>query len=155
MSIEFCHGCGWEVSGGFAGCKSRFEQYIARDFEDVLYGRTHRLLVDTYCLQHPDEYCASAKSFAAHLAGICWILEEGASPAVGPHELHRWLNGEARIQRPEAPGNRGKLTIGDLPSTASASEWQEHVHEWARSTWQAYASLHQLAHEWIGLARSA
>jgi hypothetical protein len=52
---------------------------LARDFTDAAYFRVHRMIVDTYCLQHPDRYCVSAKSLAAHLTGLCWLIEHGGS----------------------------------------------------------------------------
>ena len=155
MPVEACYGCGWRVEGGYAGCKSRFDEFLARDFNDALYFRTHRLLVDTYCLQHPDDYCASAKSLAAHLVGLCWILEEGASPAVGPAELHRWLNGAVGIEMPIVPAHRGAMTIGDLKLSAGAAEWDCIVHEWASRTWDAYSSLHATARGWLAAARTS
>jgi len=70
------------VEGGETGCQKMFEQLVARDFGNVLYFRSHRMLVDTYALQHPESYCASPKSLAAHLTGLCWLLERGGSRAV-------------------------------------------------------------------------
>ena len=58
------------------------DKLLARDFSDVTYFRVHRLLVDTYCVQHPERYCVSFKSLAAHLVGLCWSLEHSGSRAV-------------------------------------------------------------------------
>ena len=66
-SGERCSGCGLVVPGGTAGCQAIMDEVLARDFSDVLYFRVHRMMVDTYSLQHPERYCASAKSLAAHL----------------------------------------------------------------------------------------
>ncbi len=57
------------VPDGTAGCVALFEEVQVRDYSDFRYARVYRKMVDTYCLQHPDRYCASAKSFAAHLTG--------------------------------------------------------------------------------------
>jgi hypothetical protein len=143
-----CDECGWLHAGGREGCRARFEEYLARDFSDALYFRTHRLFVDTYCLQHPDQFCRSAKSLAAHLAGLGWILEGGASAAVGPERLHRWLSGERRLDKPPLPPGRGATTMGDLPGDADPADWAAAVRDWAESTWAAYADLHALAREW-------
>ncbi|HVP14122.1 MAG TPA: DUF5946 family protein, partial [Terriglobales bacterium] len=97
-----CEGCGLEIDGGTGACQAEFERLIARDFTDPRFGRTHRLLVDTYSLQHPDRYCASAKSLAAHLTGLCCALELQANPAVY-RALQHWLNGAAPVERPEPP----------------------------------------------------
>jgi len=149
---EPCDQCGWAEAGGRAGCRERFETFLARDFSDPLFYRVHRMVVDTYCLQHPDDYCASAKSLAAHLAGLCWILEGGASTATGPDRLHRWLSGDRRLDKPALPEQRGALTLGDLPRDGDARAWAEAVRRWADSTWAAYAELHAVARAWVAEA---
>ena len=154
-AVEPCAGCGWAVEGGFAGCKSRFDEVIARDFSDARYFAVHRLLVDTYCLQHPDEYCASAKSLAAHLAGLCSIIEGEASAAAGPAALQKWLNGPRDLSRPQIPAHRGRTTIADLPLEADPGAWSEAVRAWAGETWSAYRALQPLAREWLAAATRA
>ena len=103
-----------------------------------------RLTIDIYCLQHPDDYCVSAKSLAAHLTGLGWALEHGGSE-FGLRALQRWLN-NARLEKPPIPQHRGELTIADL---AHAPDYLAVQNRWARSTWSAYAELHDLARGWI------
>jgi hypothetical protein len=150
-----CSGCGWEVEGGVQGCRAWFHALVARDFSDALFFRSHRLLVDTYSLQHPDEFCASAKSLVAHLSGLCAILEAGASMAVGPRHLHRWLDGNRVLTKPPLPDRRGELTIADLPQGDDPSAWEAAVLRWARSTWDAYASVHPTARDWLRQSENA
>jgi uncharacterized protein DUF5946 len=146
---EPCSGCGFVVQGGTEGCQEIFERLGARDFGNAAYFRVHRLMVDTFSLQHPDRYCKSAKSFAAHFTGLCVILEKGASPAVGNERLRRWLDGKPKIAKPPPPAFRGKLTVGDVDDASDPDTYAADVARWARSTWEAYASLHPLAREWI------
>lgn len=73
-TTERCSGCGLVVRGGTAGCQAIMDDLLARDFSNVAYFRVHRMMVDTYCLQHPERYCVSAKSLAAHLTGLCWLI---------------------------------------------------------------------------------
>ncbi|HEY0412777.1 MAG TPA: DUF5946 family protein [Allosphingosinicella sp.] len=143
-----CDECGWAEAGGREGCRASFEAFLARDFSDPLYFRTHRMFVDTYCLQHPEQYCASAKSLVAHLAGLCWILEGGAGTAAGPERLRDWLDGARELEKPALPERRGILTLGDLPVESGPAEWADAVRRWAASTWAAYAALHPLARRW-------
>jgi len=56
-----CQECGAVVPEGKAGCLKVFEEIIAREFSDYRYGRIHRLTVDVYSLQHPEEYMCSGK----------------------------------------------------------------------------------------------
>lgn len=149
---EPCDECGWAQAGGRSGCRERFDQFLARDFSDALYFRSHRLFVDAYALQHPDQFCRSAKSLAAHLAGLAAIVETGASSAVGTDKLQRWLNGRSSLIKPALPDPRGATTIGDLPADAAPADWADAVRGWAETVWQAYAELHPVAREWLGQA---
>lgn len=152
---DACDECGWAEAGGREACRARFEAFLARDFSDPLYFRAHRMFVDAYCLQHPEQYCASAKSLAAHLGGLCWIIEEGASTAVGPDALRRWLSGERSLSKPAIPAARGAITIGNLPTGAAAVEWAQAVRRWSEAVWVAYEPLHPVARAWIEAAQSA
>jgi hypothetical protein len=154
MPIEPCPGCGWIAAGGSESCRARFDALLARDFSDPLYFRTHRLMVDAYCLQHPDEYCRSAKSLAAHLAGLCAILERKASPATGPERLQRRLSGQRRLDKPVLPAGRGTMTIGDLPPEAEPDCWESALRAWAGQVWAAYAPLQPVARAWLDEAEA-
>jgi len=129
-------------------------ELLARDFSSVVYFRVHRMMVDTYCLQHPARYCVSAKSFAAHLTGLCWLIEHGGSRAVGSESLRRWLNGIPRIEKPEIPSFRGSHTLADVREAPDPEAHARAVERWARSTWEAYSALHSLARHWIQQALS-
>jgi len=143
-----CAGCGWVAPEGSGGCQEIFDEFLARDFTNALYGRFHRLMVDTYCLQHPDRYCASAKSLAAHLGGLCCAVEHGARPEAYK-ALQRWLNGRPPIEKPELPSSRGAVTIADVKATPDPIEYAQAVQRWARSTWEAYAILHPQARRYM------
>jgi uncharacterized protein DUF5946 len=147
---ESCEGCG--SAAGAAGCQSTFDELLARDFSDATYFRVHRLLVDTYSLQHPDRYCASAKSLAAHLTGLCALLERGGDRALGVAALRAWLDGRPRIARPETPRFRGSLTVADVRHARDPDAYAAALERWAQSTWKAYSSLHRLARGWVAEA---
>lgn len=91
----------------------------------------------TYYQLHPDRYGRSAKSFAAHLTGLCtWLDDGGGAPSVNA-SVQRWLSGPSPIVKPT-------LRYGEA------------LRRWARSTWDAYAPLQATARNWIAasLARS-
>lgn len=150
---ESCAGCGLAIAGGTAACNDLFMELVARASGDLRYGRLQRFMVDVYALQHPDAYCESAKSFAAHLCGLCCAMEFDAAPSVHDAIL-RWLNGPAPVARPSAPEARGALTIADVrampPETYEAA-----LRRWAESVWVAYAPLHATAREWVNAALEA
>jgi hypothetical protein len=113
----------------------------------------HNLSVDTYALQHPDRYCRSPKSYAAHLIGLCCGLEHS-----GDHALYwmipRWLNGPAVIDRPPVVRHRGAMTIADVTVNGNEEEYPEQVRRWARDVWAAYAVQHDLARKWLEAVRN-
>jgi hypothetical protein len=129
-------------------CQSLFEQAIARDFSDYRYGRVHRTLVDCYALQHPDRYCASAKSLMAHLGGLCCAVERGGDPEAY-RALQASLNGNPALGRPEVPAQRGAVTLADVLRAAGPEEHVQAVEAWAGSVWDAYAPLHPWARGWL------
>jgi uncharacterized protein DUF5946 len=179
-----CSGCGLSVPGGIAGCRAIFDEYIALEWGNPISYRYHRMFVDTYCLQHPDQFCVSAKSFAAHLTGLCAAFEHKSHPSV-LNAVNRWLSRNPPITKPELPAFRGALTIAEVrvevrtevraevrrevrrevrdealpepsadlsaPPYAKPDPFPiaQAIDRWARSTWQAYSSLHPQARFWI------
>src|ERR1700753_3154473 len=95
-----CEDCGAVVAEGKAGCLKMFEEILAREFSDYRYGRFHRLTVDAYSLQHPDEYMRSGKSFAAHLTGLCAALE-GEDAFSTNQAVQKWLSTNPQIEKPD------------------------------------------------------
>jgi hypothetical protein len=152
VSDERCAGCGRAVAGGTAGCRAEFEALVGRDFAEPACFTVRRLLVDAYSLQHPNEFCRSAKSLAAHRAGLCDLLERGASRATGTGALRAWLDGRRDLAKPALPAERGSLTLADVRGVETPSEHARRVEAWARSIWAAYAPLHALARRWLDQA---
>jgi hypothetical protein len=148
MAPSRCTGCGLLVEGGTQGCREIFTGLGVRAWEDARIGRLQWILVDAYALQHPDEFCASAKSFAAHLTGLCAGLEHADDPTLRP-VLQRWLNGRSPVTKPELPDVRGSLTVADVHAAAGSSEYERVVDAWTRDVWTAYAPFQALAREWI------
>ncbi|MDP9251421.1 MAG: DUF5946 family protein [Chloroflexota bacterium] len=87
---EVCAGCGVAVDGGTEGCQRLFESIGLHEYEDMRFARHHRIVVDVYAMQHPDRYGRSAKSFAAHLTGLCAWLEDEDDPIRYGGALRRW-----------------------------------------------------------------
>ena len=136
--VQPCSGCSLLIEGGTAGCQRIFDELTARSVSDLAYGRLHRMLVDTYCLQHPDRYCVSATSLAAHLTGLCWLVERNGDRALGNDQLRRWLNSKPAIAKPEIPPFRGALTVESFRHARDAGDYERQLERWARTTWDAY-----------------
>lgn len=149
-----CEDCGAQVNGGRDACKLFFEQVTAKEFSDFRFGRTHRLTVDCYAMQHP-AYILSAKSFAAHLTGLCCAVEYGRNDRIYK-AVNRWLDGPPKVQKPaNLPTASGRLTITHIAGAFTPEEHHQRVHEWAGSIWEAWSEFHALAREWIEAATAA
>jgi hypothetical protein len=59
------------------------------------------------------------------------------------------------LTKPPLPDRRGELTIADLPQGDDPSAWEAAVLRWARSTWDAYASVHPTARDWLRQSENA
>jgi len=148
-SGDQCGGCGLVVPGGTAGCQSIMDELSALHFSDATYFGVHRLFVDTYCLQHPDQYCVSFKSLAAHLAHLCWSLEHQGSRAITSEAIRHWVERHPHLERPVVPTRRGVLTVADVARASDPPAHHRAVHEWARATWDAYADLQSVGRHWV------
>lgn len=146
-----CPACGAAVDGGRAGCQALWDEIGAKAYRDLAYAAVRDLAFDSYCMQHLETYCRSAKSYAAHLTRLCCGLEYGGDPAVYA-AIQRWLNGRVSLEKPEAPGHRGTLTVVDVWAAANGEAYQELVRAWADEVWAAYEGQHALAHRWIRAA---
>jgi len=140
--------------GGRAGCQALLDEISARAYSDLNYAATHDLAFDTYCMQHPERYCRSAKSYAAHLTRLCCGLEHRGDPKIY-EAIQKWLNGVVALEKPEAPNYRGQMTVADLREARNGEEHKKRVHEWAKSVWEAYTAQHELARNWIRAALTA
>ena len=149
-SATGCPECGAALPRGREACQRLFDAVVAREFEDYRYAREHRLTVDAYSLQHPAEYMRSAKSYAAHLTGMCAALEYHAAAETN-RAVQQWLNGTKNFPRPGEParGQRGALSIIHVHEAADPEEHIRRVREWALSTWEAWRAYHHLARQWI------
>ena len=154
-SAARCPACGAPL-GGRAGCQAVFDALCARAWEAPERGAAHNLAVDAYCLQHPGDYCASAKSYAAHLAGLaCGLAPTGARAR--HRAIARWLDGARPLERPTPPAARGTVTIAAVPSgdagdAQDGAAYAAAVRVWAEAVWRAYAAQHGLAQRWLAAA---
>ncbi|MGH2615999.1 MAG: DUF5946 family protein, partial [Thermomicrobiales bacterium] len=86
MLTARCPGCGALTDegdgpthpyfGSSPGCWAIYGEVLAREYEEFDYPPIHRLTVDSYAVQHPDETSPLAtQSVALHLAGLHLVLE--------------------------------------------------------------------------------
>jgi len=145
-----CPSCGALSVGGLDGCLSLFVNLGLREFTNADYFKMHRLSVDAYCLQHPEQYMVSSKSAAAHLAAMCWTMEIEKSLHM-PAQLKLWVDGPRRYVRilPPPLCNLGDLTIIDVFGTKNPEEYETKVWQWAKSAWDAWSDHWDQARVWV------
>jgi hypothetical protein len=128
-----------------------FDELTIRQFDAPVAYPLRRMIVDTYALQHPDEFCASAQSLVAHLTGLCAALEHAAHPNL-LRVLLAWLEDRPVSVKPAIPRSRGRITIVDTFQAEGAEAVHVAADRWARAVWEAYAPLHALARAWVAEA---
>jgi uncharacterized protein DUF5946 len=147
-----CSQCGAPLAD--PECDRLFHELGLRLQGDLLLLPLRTQLVDAYCCQH-EPYIRSAKSYAAHLAGLCLALEHDQSGPQASVLISRWLNGRGPegLSRPNAAIPRADVTIAELGGAVSAVELRVLVRRYAESVWAAWASQHDLARQWALAAR--
>jgi hypothetical protein len=144
-----CAGCGLLVVGGVVGCQELFDGESIREYGDVRYAARRRMIVDAYCLQHPDRYCKSAISLAAHMTGVCVAVEHAGDDDRLNAEIQRWLSRRPALLKPPIPDRRGSLTIADLARATNPREHALVADRWAADVWTAYEDLQPIARDWV------
>ncbi len=151
-TLEPCPSCG-ALLGGRAGCQAVFDELSARAWTSPSRGRAHTLVVDTYSMQHPADYCRSAKSYAAHLTALCCGIEH-----TGNQQLYwaiaRWLDGPGRLDKPAVIDCRGSMTIADIRAPRDERDYDALVRRWAESVWAMLAPQQPLARQWLDSVRT-
>ncbi|MEN6610538.1 MAG: DUF5946 family protein [Methanoregulaceae archaeon] len=153
---DTCPHCGAKVADEAKGCRPLYVEVSMREMSDRARFAVHRLTVDAYALQHPDEYCKSPKTLATHLTGLCWFFEYGGDPAVAA-ALKRWLSGNpssiAFLPSPKAL--KGTLAISDIHGAEKPEEHVDSVKKWAKEVWEAWADHHDQARNWVEEAKTS
>jgi len=149
-----CPECRRAIAGGLAACQTDFEALQGRALSEPSSVAIHRLMVDAYSLQHPERYCLSAKSYAAHLTGMLAAMEHASKPEV-LRTLQRWLSSGPALKKPPLPESRGELTIASVLATRERLAMDRAIRAWGESAWAAYAPWHDLARRWAAAAFAA
>jgi uncharacterized protein DUF5946 len=149
--MDRCEFCGAMVIGGYDGCRSLFNEVTAQSLSSAAYFAVHRAAVDCYSLQHPEHFCVSAKSYAAHLSGLCVAIEYNRSVEVNA-AIQKWLSGSIDLQKPKVLTQRGELTVLHIQNISDPKERARRIEEWCHNIWAAYAELHDVARSYVQAA---
>jgi CTP:molybdopterin cytidylyltransferase MocA len=162
---EACPGCGARFAplpydethryiGASSACWAAFGELLAREFQDVAYGRVHRHTVDVYSVQHPgaDER-RQRQSVALHLIGLCHWLEHGLDTP----RLNAITQRLADADRPWPwlpPPAEFEMTVQDVLVAGDGIQHGGLVRRWAETTWEAWGDHHELIRRWTREALS-
>jgi CTP:molybdopterin cytidylyltransferase MocA len=156
---EACHGCGTRYLpqvadethpylGASPACWAAFGELLAREFQDVQYGRVHRHTVDIYAVQHPGaDDRRQRQSVALHLIALCHWLEQ----AVSTEQLNGLTQRLAGSDRPWpwlTPPDGYAMTVADVLEARNGVEHGALVRRWGIATWDAWSSHHDLVRGW-------
>ena len=163
---EACSGCGARYAplphdethryvGATPACWAAFGELLAREFQDVTYGRVHRHTVDVYSVQHPgtDER-RQRQSVALHLIGLCHWLEHGLDAT----RLNAITQRLADADRPWPwldPPTEFDMTVEDVLVARDGIQHGGLVRRWAETTWDAWSTHHDLVRSWAVAALDA
>lgn len=149
---ETCPECGAVVADGRAGCQALYDALAFEALENRYIAAVHNLAFDTYCMQHVETYCVSAKSYVAHLTRLCVGLEYSGLSEVYD-ALQRWYHGG--LVKPPVLSRRGDTHITDVQALTNAPAKIYAIRAWALDVWSAYSSQHALARTWVEEALAA
>jgi hypothetical protein len=154
-----CPGCGALVPesdgpahryiGASPGCWAVYGEVLAREYEDVRYGRVHRLTVDAYAAQHPGVPSPqSVQSVAVHLLALHAIFERGVPLPQAKQVLQEAVKRKREFRWLDPPGFLGEVTVLDVHAATDPEQHEVRVHQWARAVWQAWAEHHHTIRSW-------
>ncbi|HEX7171540.1 MAG TPA: DUF5946 family protein [Candidatus Limnocylindria bacterium] len=156
---EACPGCGARHAplphdathrhiGASSACWAAFGELLAREFQDVAYGRVHRHTVDVYSVQHPGtDDRRQRQSVALHLIGLCHWLEHGLDSV----RLNAITQRLADADRPWpwlVPPEEFEMTVLDVLAAQHGVEHGRLVRRWAETSWDAWADHHDTVRSW-------
>lgn len=158
---ERCRGCGvvlTSVDGpthpymlGSAACWEVYGEILAGDYGERGYPPIHRLVVDTYAVQHPGQPDRRAiQSVRVHLMSLYLVLEQGFTPERARRELARILKRATTFRWLDPPKPNGTMTVVDV---ARADDYAVAARQWAGSVWDAWGAHHETVEGWV--AKSA
>lgn len=134
--------------GASAACWATFGELLAREFEDMAYGRVHRHAVDVYAAQHPGlDDRRQRQSVALHLVAICHWLEHDL-PMERRNSITQRLASSDRAWPWLTPPVRFAMTVADVLEASSGGAHVTLVHRWGVATWEAWSDHHDTVRGW-------
>jgi len=133
------------------GCWDAFGNVVGREFSGWWVGEVHRLVVDSYAVQHPGEGSRQAvQSVGLHLVALHLTLDEAVPNETVTRALQRGAKGTVAFTPLAPPEEPRWMTVLDVLAAATFEEHQAQARAWAASVWEAYRPHHALVRRWAG-----
>lgn len=161
--LVLCPGCGASVPdvdgpvhaymSSAPGCWQHYGEVLAREYGRGGFGSAHRLTVDTYAVQHPQNRDRrNRRSVALHLMSLCLFLDRAedmlrATSAIAEHAERR--RGGSEFPWLEPPPSLGELTVVHVYTAQGPAEHVQRVRAWAASAWNAWSEHHARVRGWL------
>ncbi len=141
---DTCQECGAKIEGGTGACCRLLEEFLSRTYTGSGPGSLSMVVFDAYCMQHLAKYCASAKSYLAHLTRLYIGVEKDQNPYLY-RKVFQKLDGNKSWPRPSDPSSRGSIILPDIYDDLFGPDGAKTAHEYALSVWTAYEEQHNIA----------
>lgn len=169
--LEKCPGCGAEFpvsetsfhryGVASSGCWQAFNELLAHERMMWGYPDVHRLMVDSYSVQHPQNLDlqrklgisqrfidASIQSMAVHLVGLHFALVEKRKLNEISKLMSQIIQKHAPFEILDRPDNLGEITIKDAPLTENINEYRDFAWKWAEIAWSSWSKYHEQVKMW-------
>ncbi len=133
------------------GCWALYSTLLAREYGDFHYPAVHRLTVDAYMAQHPDnaeQDRRQRQSVAVHLYALFLAIEGALPPPQVTEEMGRLTRQRPNWPLLSAPLAPHWLTVADVVGATDLTEHTARVERWARSVWDAWEAHHGTIRQW-------
>ena len=163
-----CPGCGGvfpDVQGpthrymtSVPGCWDAFGEVVGREFSGWWIGEVHRLVVDTYAVQHPGDGSPQAvQSVGLHLVALHLTLVEGVRQDTVVRVLQAGAKGPVAFTPLAPPVQPAWKTVSDVLPAEDLRQHEDLARAWAASAWEGWRAHHAQVHAWadelLGLVR--
>jgi len=143
-------------------CWAAFNQMLAHERNSWGYPDVHRLVVDAYGIQHPQNFelqkqlgieqrfiDASVQSVAIHLIALHFAIVEKKELKTISRLMSRILSNGAKFPVLTPPDDLGAITVVDAPYGESLEEYSRFAWGWANDAWSAWSAYHPEVKRWI------
>jgi len=167
--VIFERGEGIENRYGVASpeCWQAFNNLLAHERTQWNYPDVHRLIVDAYSVQHPQNFPlqkelgiaprfieASVQSVAIHLIALYFALGQKKELKEIAKLMGQVLSSGIELIPLIPPSSLGKLTIVDAPLTYSLEEYSAFAWKWAKDAYDSWSVHHPQIEAWVKKALS-